>query len=332
MLANSLAPSQRDRILSIASGGDNSLLLSAYNPKEIVAFDLNPVQLYLSELKYKAVKHLSREETLHLLSLHEKPMVYESFLKLKPYLSIPTMTYFENNSKLLLAGILDSGKFEKYFYYFRKFVLPLIHSKRKIDELFRTKSASEQKEFYDKHWNTSRWRSLFKLFFSKFVMGRLGRDPSFFEHVDGSVGDKIYKRAESELSSISVFENYYLDYQLRGKFSIDLPLYLREDIFQKIKESDTKMVFHLGDLSSLEHQKKFNLMNLSNIFEYMSEDVFRQNAKWIGGLAALGARIAYFNLLVDRDLSKMNERFSSVETEDRNLCFFYNKFRLTKFE
>ena len=38
--------------------------------------------------------------------------------------------------------------------------------------------AEERRAFYDEQWDTWRWRLLFRVFFSRFVMGRLGRDPS----------------------------------------------------------------------------------------------------------------------------------------------------------
>ena len=50
LLIQNLNCKKGDRILSICSGGENSLSLLCLNPQEIVVVDVNPKQLFILEL------------------------------------------------------------------------------------------------------------------------------------------------------------------------------------------------------------------------------------------------------------------------------------------
>ena len=68
VLCQALEPRAGKRLLSIASGGDNSFALLAAGA-EVVAADLSPAQLALVELKSMAIRRLDRSETLAFLGL-----------------------------------------------------------------------------------------------------------------------------------------------------------------------------------------------------------------------------------------------------------------------
>ena len=57
---------------------------------------------------------------------------------------------------------------------FRTWILPLVHGEGDIAELLRPKDLAERQEFYYRRWDTGLWRLVFKMFFSRTVMGRLG--------------------------------------------------------------------------------------------------------------------------------------------------------------
>ena len=61
-------------------------------------------------------------------------------------------------------------------------------------------------------------------------MGLLGRDPAFFDHVQGSVADKILARTRHAMTQLPTFSNPYLVYILTGNYmSSALPRYLRPE-------------------------------------------------------------------------------------------------------
>ena len=54
-------------------------------------------------------------------------------------------------------------------------VLPLVHSRPMVERLLQGGTRPEREEFYHNKWDTWRWQLMFRIFFSRFVMGRMGR-------------------------------------------------------------------------------------------------------------------------------------------------------------
>ena len=132
------------------------------------------------------------------------------------------------------AGIGNAGKFERYFGTFRR-VLPFVHSGSTIRRLLRGGTRDERFAFYRNEWDGLRWRLLFRLFFSQFMMGRLGRDPSFFAYVKGSVADHVIGRTCHALTELNPAENPYLQWILTGRHLTALPTALRPEHFDTIR-------------------------------------------------------------------------------------------------
>src|SRR5690606_4507166 len=67
VLIKGLNPVEGSKLLSIGSAGDNSFSLLLTEPELVVAIDINRVQLYLIELKKRAMIDLEYEEVLAFL-------------------------------------------------------------------------------------------------------------------------------------------------------------------------------------------------------------------------------------------------------------------------
>ncbi len=331
LLIGNTKPESGAHILSIASAGDNSLAFLAHAPQSVVAFDINPTQLFLTELKQVAIKHLTRIEVLELLGFEISNKRLGLYKRISPYLSKDAYNYLEGFKDRIENGIIHQGKFENYFRLFRTWFLPLIHSNRTVKELFDEKTEAEQIKFYRNTWNTWRWKLLFKLFFSKKVLGKYGRDPQFFNENRLPVADTIFKQAERHLQSTYVFKNYYLDYQLRGSFVVQLPYYLRVENFEAVKKNIEKLSLFKGGLTDIPANLKFDIMNLSNIFEYMDEATFKKQIDHIALLSNEKSKVAYWNLLVKRDISVLDNRFENLPITGIDLCFFYQSFNLNSY-
>jgi len=323
-----------DKVLSIASAGDNSFSLLINNPKVVVAVDINEVQLNLVELKKMAIKHLDHGHFMQFLGYRECQNRLTLFERLLPHLNDDLRLFWQGRQEEIRDGLISQGKFEKYFHSFRTKILPLIHSEKKVNRLLEKKSATEQKEFFDKEWNTFRWRWLFKFFFSRFVMGRLGRDPKFLKEVKISVSSYILSRAGETLSSVDCQSNYFLHKIFAGKFSNSLPHYVREENFQKIKANiDNLHTFHgLAEDAFIEYGT-FNKFNLSNIFEYMKPPSFEKVSEDLVKNGSPKARYAYWNLMVPRRMSAKNENLAHENELSKTLTkkdkgFFYWQFIL----
>jgi S-adenosylmethionine-diacylglycerol 3-amino-3-carboxypropyl transferase len=324
------------RILSIASAGDNALALLAEGA-EVVAADLSAVQLACVELRVAAFRRLEYAPLLAFLGTRPAEDRLATYARLEPELSPASRGYWRARGKDVASGVIHAGKFERFFKLFRTRILSLVHSRETCERLLEPRTRAERHAFYDRVWNNRRWRVLFRLFFSRFVVGRLGRDPEFFKYVEGSVSDRILERARRALTDLPTDANPYLEYIVRGNFGQALPRYLRPEKFQAIREGLRRLTMYHG---SVEHAAQrhagpgFDAYNLSDIFEYLDPPSCRGLYSDLLGTARPGARLAYWNTLVPRSLpSELADRVTALSEEARrlhakDLAFFYCGFQV----
>lgn len=311
------------KLLSIASAGDNTLSLLTLDPKMVVAVDINPVQLYLTELKMRSIQCLDREATLAFLGFRACENRKETYQKVRSHLSEEARQYFDQTiDNWAHQGIIHTGKFEKYFQLFKRRILPLIHSQKTVKQLLAEKSEVEQSAFYQKKWNNWRWRGLVKFFFSSAVMGKLGRDPAFFNEVKINVSEYILRKSAQQFESKNSQHNPFLRYILTGSFGDTLPHYLHEQNYPIVKSQIHKIVLFQGFAEdAIETHGPFNGMNLSNIFEYMDRTLFEETAtKLCEGLCP-GGKMVYWNLMVPRRMSQICPSLK----EDSDTIYHLNK-------
>ena len=288
-----------DRCLSIASAGDNSLALLLDDPAEVTAVDFSPAQLACLELRIAAYTCLTHHELLQLIGSRPSTQRSQLYQNCRGALSQTAGAFWDARPADIEAGIGGAGKFERYFAHFRKYILPLIHGSKTTDRLLRPKSSADRQLFYDQHWNSWRWRCLFTLFFSRRVMGRLGRDPEFFKHVEGSVADRILDRTQHALRELDPSENPYLHWILKGTHGAALPCALREENFDLIRSRVDRIRWIQGGVENALDQT-YHRYNLSDVFEYLSPE---ESEILLGTLAdhgEPGGRLFYWNMLAPR--------------------------------
>jgi len=340
ILVKGLDPGPGMRCLSIASGGDNSLALLARDPELVVAADFSGAQIACTELKRAAVARLDHDRFLRFLGFRESlDGRLETYRELRAELSAETRGFWDARLEILRAGIIHGGKFERYFQLFRKRVLPLIHKRRDVHDLLLEKDRPAREEFYRHRWNTWRWRLVFRIFFSRFVMGRMGRDPEFFRYVQGNVAARILRRVEHALTALSTHDNPFMTYILTGNFGDALPFYARPENFGAIKQNVERLVLAQGSAGNAASRigGKFHACNLSDIFEYMNAQEFRARAEELLRICAPGARLAYWNMLVPRRISEilpdragyLGELSGDLFMHDR--AFFYQAFHVDRY-
>lgn len=287
------------RILSIASAGDNALALLTLNPKEIVAVDLNQAQLACLDLRMAAFRVFSYEGMLSFIGVTENPRRLDGYHTLRRHLGPWSLGFWDNNPGLIQKGILHSGKLERFLRFYQWCLRSFVHPPHKTAELLKPKSKSERLEFYSGTWNTLPWRILNRVLFSRRILGMLGRDPEFFKHAEDDVSSVPERRLEEALSLRPAHANPYLAYHLTGNYSpAALPVFLRRQNFKVIRSRvDRVKLFH-GKAEDA--PGKFSGFNLSNIFEYMDLPHFEQAYLALLGKALPKARLAYWNLHVER--------------------------------
>jgi S-adenosylmethionine-diacylglycerol 3-amino-3-carboxypropyl transferase len=323
--------------LSIASAGDNALALLTRGPARVVAIDLSPAQLACLELRVAAYRELQHPELLELMGSRPSARRAALYARCRPGLSTDARGFWDARPKAIAGGIGDAGKFERYFDVFRRRVLPLVHRRARVEALLERRDRADRFRFYAEEWDSWRWRLLFRLFFSRTVMGRLGRDPEFFRYVEGDVAGRILDRTKHALTELDPSENPYMHWILTGTHGAALPCALREESFAPIRANldrlewrRTSIEAYLADGAA----ETFDRFNLSDLFEYVSIDHYHRLLGAIARASRPSARLAYWNMLAPRQrpaemadrISPLTERAAHLHMRDR--AFFYSAFRL----
>ncbi|MBD2459432.1 BtaA family protein [Oscillatoria sp. FACHB-1407] len=321
--------------LSIASAGDNTLALLSRSPQRVIALDLSPAQLACLELRIAAYRELSHTELLVLIGSGDGRDRQDLYRRCRSQLSPDARYFWDSHSAEIDRGIGHAGKFERYFQLFRRWVLPLVHNRQRVEQLLSGGSLTRRREFYQREWDTWQWRSLFRIFFSRFVMGRAGRDPSFFKYVEGNVADRILQRTRYALTELNPAENPYLQWILTGRHTTALPYALHPENFDAIRANLDRLEWRCSsveDFLSDIGENAIDRYNLSDIFEYLSPANYHQLLQRLINASRPQARLAYWNMLAPRSrpdsmadqLQPLTDLAQALYAQDK--AFFYSAF------
>ena len=316
VLLESLNIQENDICFGILSAGDNVFSMLAENPKKVVALDISFPQIALAKLKKEVFNSLSYEEMLEFMGVMKSDKRIEIYDRIKENLDKEVKEYWDFNRKAIEKGIIHAGKFEKFFKIFRKKILPFVHSKKQIEKLLEKKSRQERIEYYDKYWNNFRWKLMFKLFFSKYIVGKLGRDKEFFRYAEKNISEEMKERSRYALCELNPYENPYINYILIGNYRKNcLPYFLRKENFDKIRKNLHKVEIFQSSVEEYLDQIDFkiNKFNLSDIFEYMSAENYSKLMGKIYDNAEDNALLAYWNLIVERNSEKLDYKKTDSE-------------------
>ena len=321
--------------LSIASAGDNALAMLSKGPERVIAVDLNPAQIACVELRASAYRELSHAEMLEFMGSKPSRRRRSLYKRCRKLLPPNIRRFWDQKVNDIELGIGHIGKLEKYFCLFRKRILPLIQTQAHIKRLFDLEDCNEREHFYEATWNNLRWQTIFRIFLSRFVIGRLGRDPALFQYVNGSVAERLLQRTRKGLTVLNPAENPYLQWIFFGEHKTALPCALRAENYHKIRENIDRLecrVQSVEDFLDSPAAPTIDGFNLSDIFEYMSLENYHRLLQKIIDTGHPGARLAYWNLLVSRRRPVfLADRVSSLIELSRKLhardkTFFYSDF------
>lgn len=321
-----------DTCLSIASAGDNTLALLTRQPSRVIALDLSPAQLACLELRVAAYRELTHSELLELIGSVSSSRREELYKRCRSQLMPDVKRFWDAHSADIAAGIGGAGKFERYFTLFRRRILPLIHSRRCVEVLLRGGSLEEREAFYQQRWDTWRWRAMFHLFFSRAILGRAGRDPSFFRYVEGGVANRLLARVRLGLTTVNPADNPYVQWILTGRHISALPYALRPEHFETIRANLDRLEWHCASLEDFltgAESQSIDRFNLSDIFEYMAPEHYQSMLEQLVRVGRPGGRLAYWNMLVPRSrpaslaehLHQLTALAQSLHQQDK-ACFY----------
>jgi S-adenosylmethionine-diacylglycerol 3-amino-3-carboxypropyl transferase len=334
VLVRALGDRRGDTLVSIGSAGDNALAMLLTDPAEVVAVDLSPAQAACVRLRISAWRTLDHPGVVELMGF--APSDRRSLL-LDVALAAcdaETARFWDGlRHEVDERGAGAVGKFERYFETFRRRLLPLVHSRGEIAAVFEPRDTADRAMFLDQVWNNWRWRMLLRGFFSKAAMGALGRDPAFFDHVEGSVSGHVARRIEHAFVRNDPVANPYLRWILTGSHGPVLPMAFRPEHFSTIAARIERIRVVVGSLEDLASSGlSAGGWNLSDIFEYMSPDGFEAAYRTILGASRPGARLVYWNMMVPRRVpSALSDRVQTRRDVSEPLAavdqaFFYSDF------
>ncbi|MDE6661467.1 MAG: hypothetical protein K2J93_06565, partial [Anaeroplasmataceae bacterium] len=118
--------------------------------------------------------------------------------------------------------------------------------------------------------------------------------------------------------------NPYLQYAMLGKFK-ELPYYAKEEVFYKIKRNIDNIEVKCIDFeTAIEAHGNFDFMNLSDIFEYMPEDLSHLE-NLIQEACNPDARVVCWNMMNPRYLKGL-KRMNTKEDLKEDRAMYYQDF------
>ena len=124
VLRRGLAVRPGDRVLSIASAGDNVLALLLDDPREVVAVDMSALQLALCELKMRCLEHLDTNDMHAFVGFAAAPRAWRlrTWQRLRATLSPTARALLDAQTSAIKSGIVHAGRLEKYFRVFSRII------------------------------------------------------------------------------------------------------------------------------------------------------------------------------------------------------------------
>jgi S-adenosylmethionine-diacylglycerol 3-amino-3-carboxypropyl transferase len=307
VLRAGLAVQAGDRVLSIASAGDNVFALLLDDPSSIVAVDLSATQLAVCELKAAALRRLTTDGLHRFCGFADDTPANrrEVWRTLRGDLGAAARRWFDAHSDVIDHGVIHAGTLERWFRFFGTRALPLVQRRKTIEALLAAPTLQAQQAVFHDHFNHPAWRFLCRTFFSQALMKR-GRDPAFLRFVDDdSVGTTMMRRTERLLTELHVKESPFATWLLTGGPSTRfLPPWARAEHRDVIVARLDRIQWVQGDLRQVAAREgarqPFDAMNLSDIFEYMSVDDSQATWRTLAQVSTPQARLLWWLLLVDR--------------------------------
>jgi S-adenosylmethionine-diacylglycerol 3-amino-3-carboxypropyl transferase len=167
------------------------------------------------------------------------------------------------------------------------------------------------------------------------LLGHLGRDPRFFDYVEGAVAKPILARTALALTELDPACNPYLQWIACGRFMSALPHAWRAENFASIRAHIDRLEIALASVETYlgkAANASIDRFNLSDIFEYISPAGSERLFEDIVRCGRPGGRLAYWNMQAPRRCPPtLAGRFRTLHELSQRLhrettTFFYRAF------
>ncbi len=285
-------------VLVVASGGCTALTLRHLFPAlEVTAFDLNPHQLDHVRAKAEAV---SRGE-LSALNVEERST----------------------------AALNQCGDFEGLFRVMRHFLLEFVLTERELTRFFDADTPPAVRASLVDRWTRSQyWAAAFSVTFTDgFLHGMFG--PAATQHAEPGSYPGYFQRAfERGLRQRHAEHNRFLQHVLLGFYRRDAaPAYVHAN-----RSLEVNLVE--GSLTDVPRLGRFDVISLSNVFDWSDDALVEQWARTLIREAKPGCAILMRQLNNRRDLRRFFapafdfDDALSASFLERDLSLFYERFEV----
>lgn len=298
-----LLPANAKRVFSIAGSGARCLPLLAKNPEVLDIIDMSQEQIYLCELRYESMRQLPEAEWLFFMGYRGalqtvKPdgdSRLEIFEKLK--LSEVTKTFWlDRKNSWIPKGFILLGKWESHFQKLGKIFRDYLQCD--FSAIFKAQSLKEQIEIYEKQWPFVRWNSFMRILASEYVFNKF----LYKGHFSGKEEHRTEQRPPyqfimEEFDRIFrtqlVRKNYFMQILFLGEIRYEegLPLEAHSEIIQKVKNSKTKLNYHVGNLLDLLPKNAYDFISLSDTISYIPDQAANEILQTLSPNTASGSQM-----------------------------------------
>ncbi|HEY2515657.1 MAG TPA: DUF3419 family protein [Polyangiaceae bacterium] len=330
-----------DDVLSIASAGCNVLALLLRQPRSIVALDLNPAQTSLVELKLRGIEALERDELGRLIGVFPGDDRLALYERVRGGLSPAAQQFWDAREPLIAEGIHGSGRLEQFFRGFYEGLLPAVHAAETTARLLAMNDPAEQTRFFETTYGTEAMHRAFTGYFTRERLASEGRDPRQMRYVAAmDVAEFFWGRFRWVTTSLPARDNFYLHSFLTGRYPAveeALPPYLQREPYARLKALVPHVRIELADVESALRGSPagtFSKANLSDLFEYLSDEATDALFEALGEQLRPGGRVCFWNLLVPREppaalRPRLRPRTASARAlYERDRSWFYRSFHV----
>lgn len=293
-----------DTCISVDATGDNALALLTRDPKRVIVVNPNRIQLACLELRIAAFKRLDHADMLVLLGAHPGLNRAELYLRCRPLLSKHSRLWWDSRINELCRGLHTLGVWERYFSFFRRYILNLVHSPAQIQELLISKDALGRSDFFSNHWDGAARRVILRSFFSRPSMNFFDPDAHFLGHHTISLARHVIDRTYHALVTQDPSQNPYLRWIITGSFGNVLPCALRPENFSLIRDRLDRLEWRCGRLGDLIMELglgSVDRIDLGIQVEHFPPAIYHALLDRLMRVCRPGGRIIHWNLLVPRE-------------------------------
>jgi S-adenosylmethionine-diacylglycerol 3-amino-3-carboxypropyl transferase len=303
--------------LVIASGGCTALSLATLNKCQLSVIDINPAQIYLTELKSSCFSYLDFDSARNCCTTDAS----QFYPEMRDRLSSPARSFWDDNSDLLRTGLNRAGWIDQRMRLLNQLFFLLVHDERFTEKFLGQRDALKQEESYFRQWCNWQWRLAKEIAFSKLLLS-FGFGRSALNELPPDFQQIMSGKLERALTAFPALDNGYVWQTFLGRYPSDneeaLPPYLQFGRSTNLREGIKRMHLYCVDaIDWLRNQadESVDFFAFSNILELVTREYAEEMARQTARTAKSGAYIVLRSILPNKVHNVLEEQGATLKFE-----------------